>query len=783
MLVRDAQRNLTVTVTLVVLVALSVTLAAASAGLLARLAGASDRLMEQADSPHLVQMHAGELDTGTIDAWVAGRNDVAAHQTMLLLGIDGADLAFNGQPQTGNIQQNSLVVPAMQRDLLLRVDNQPLGAVDPGEIWLPVIYRIESDLAVGDTVTISATGGFALELQVAGFVRDSIMNTAIASSKRLAVSQEDLEAVAAHTGTPEYLVEFWLADRGLPTGELARDYQDAGLPRSGPLVDSSTFRLFNMISEGMTAGVVILASVLLMVVGLLCLRLSFITAVREDYREIGILRAIGVPPSRISRVYLVKYAAVAALACLLGLLGGWALAPELSRSLTAYMGTTSGPAVWLAPALTALGVATLVTLFVLVLLRRLGRGTAMDALRTGTTGSMPRGPRLRLRNSRGLPTNVRLGLMDLIRRSGAHMLLFLVFAVSAFIVVVPAAAATTIHSEDFITYMGIGTSDVRLDIPQGAESTQLFTRVVEELPERGDVERFVANTTTRLEVPDAEGSAVSLYVENGDHTTLPVTYAEGRAPQDSSEIALSLLTLAQSGRSVGDSLPVAVADGKVGLRIVGSYQDITYGGRTAKVMLDVTGDEVMWHVVVIDLAPGVDSVAAAHEMVQAWPGLRAADVGEYRAQMLGPIAEQVTRASVLSTVAAIGLAVLMTTMFLRMLLAGDASQIAIQRALGNTDGGIRTQYLTRILLVLLAGIPAGVLAAVTLGEGMFNLMFEGLFGGFEYLFRGTSQISFAINGWLTWLALPLAMFTAVAVAVRVGSRGIDRLGTNALPTF
>jgi hypothetical protein len=32
------------------------------------------------------------------------------HLTMLMLGIDRANLVFDGKPQTANIQQNSLVV-------------------------------------------------------------------------------------------------------------------------------------------------------------------------------------------------------------------------------------------------------------------------------------------------------------------------------------------------------------------------------------------------------------------------------------------------------------------------------------------------------------------------------------------------------------------------------------------------------------------------------------------------------------------------------------------------
>ena len=224
MIARDFARNRAVTMVLVVLMMLSVLLAAASAGTLGRLTGASNSLMTQADAPHVVQVHAGSYDQQEVDRWAAERPEVAHHQAMLMLGIDGAELFFNGVPQTTNIQQNALVVPNREGDLLLDLDNQPITEVAPGTMLLPVMYEVEAGMRVGDSVTISAADGFDKEFTVAGFARDSIMNPAIASSKRLAVSPADLEAVRAHTGNVEHLVEFWLHDPDTQTASFSKAY-------------------------------------------------------------------------------------------------------------------------------------------------------------------------------------------------------------------------------------------------------------------------------------------------------------------------------------------------------------------------------------------------------------------------------------------------------------------------------------------------------------------------------------------------------------------------------
>ncbi|MDZ7708475.1 MAG: FtsX-like permease family protein [Trueperaceae bacterium] len=172
----------------------------------------------------------------------------------------------------------------------------------------------------------------------------------------------------------------------------------------------------------------------------------------------------------------------------------------------------------------------------------------------------------------------------------------------------------------------------------------------------------------------------------------------------------------------------------------------------------------------------------AREYSERFDAAAVADIDQWQVQTLGPIAEQVTVAAVVSAVSAVALAVLMTALFARMLLARDAGQIAIQRAIGADDAGLRTQYLTRMALVLVLGVVAGTVAANTLGEGLFNLMFEGIFGGFEMLFQGTSRIDLVVDPLLAYLALPAALLVAVGLATSASARSISDASISSLAT-
>lgn len=69
-----------------------------------------------------------------------------------------------------------------------------------------------------------------------------------------------------------------------------------------------------------------------------------------------------------------------------------------------------------------------------------------------------------------------------------------------------------------------------------------------------------------------------------------------------------------------------------------------------------------------------------------------------------------------------------------------------------------------MLLSLLLGLGIGAALSLTAGQGLFNLLIEGMFGGMEHLFQGTSRIDLVIDPLVTGLAMPLLLGTVAALA-------------------
>ena len=138
---------------------------------------------------------------------------------------------------------------------------------------------------------------------------------------------------------------------------------------------------------------------------------------------------------------------------------------------------------------------------------------------------------------------------------------------------------------------------------------------------------------------------------------------------------------------MGDEVVVKVGGTEKTLKVSGIYQDITNGGKTAKAhtSLGVNEEAVLWYIVYMDVAHGVDKQEKMDYYQNAYDSAQVNDIKEYTGQTLGNIIDQMSTVVIGGIVIALIIVVLITALFLRMLLSKDMSQIAIMRSVGLTS--------------------------------------------------------------------------------------------------
>ena len=220
-------------------------------------------------------------------------------------------------------------------DYLLGMENEILKPKD-GEIYVPVCYQKEYDVNVGDTADICGK-----TFVVAGFLRDSQMNSMLASSKRFLVSKADFEMMKEH-GSMEYLIEYRL-NANADISEFASMYASEKLPANGPAITYPLIKMLSALSDGIMIGILLLVSVLVVVIALLCIRFTLLAKLEEDKKETGVLLALGTPLRDVKKMYLFKYLFLACIGAMIGMMLTYGIKGKMLSEIKASFGIATAP--------------------------------------------------------------------------------------------------------------------------------------------------------------------------------------------------------------------------------------------------------------------------------------------------------------------------------------------------------------------------------------------------------------------------------------------------------
>lgn len=726
----DVRQNKLLSAATVFFMAVSAMMLALTALLFSSLLGSVNGLMEQAQAPDLVQMHTGALDEQEIAQFVGEWKEIDQWQICRFLNLDNSEVTLGGHSLLDSTQDNGLCIQSERFDYLLDMDSNRPGVL-PGQVYVPVCYRARYDLNIGDTMRIGSE-----ELTVAGFARDAQMNSMMASSKRFLVSEWDYERMKP-CGEEECLIEFLLKD-GADTGTVSTAYTRRGLPADGPAITKPLIRMMNALSDGTTIFVIFLVAVVVLLVALLCIRFILSIRMERDKREVGMLKALGIGRGEIRRLYFSKYILFSACGGLLGLGVSAILQGPLEQQIRELYGASDTSAQAAMYALCAVVVVEAVIL--LSIWRNLKKTDRLSAL----AALFP----VREQNQNGC----------------RYLLISFVAAACAFLMLLPQNLYSTLSSPTFITYMGIGNADIRMDIRQGADISLTTAQLAADLERDEQVERYAVLQTGSLPAVLSDGATCNLTVEMGDHTVFPVRYSEGMPPVMDNEIALSSLNAKELGLSVGDTLPLRINGVETLYSVCGIYSDITNGGKTAKITSRTNNSPVIWSVLYVSLK---DRSASARWM-ESYGQARAdvTDIEDYVQDTYGPTLAQLCLASRGAALIAALVAFVVTMLFLRLIVERNRDTISLQKALGFTSGEIGRAYCLRGFLFAAAGVISGLALGTLLGESLCGIVLKSF---------GADNFRFIISWNRLLVGIPAIILGTTMFAVLMGTAEVQRI--------
>lgn len=712
-------------------VAISVAMISLTALLFTNLTGAIDHLMEKAKTPDYLQMHTGEINADEIKEFALSRPEVTDYQIIKFLNLENSILMLGEQSLLDSTQDNGISVQGDGFDFMMDLNNE-LPKVKPGEVFVPVCYESLYHVKIGDDMGIGDR-----KLKVAGFIRDSQMNSMMASSKRFLVCEEDYERLKS-LGSEEYLIEFLFAEDA-DSNAFKTAYENANLPMNGTTITRPLIKMMNTLSDGIMIMIILMISALVLLISLVCIRFMLLTRVAAEAGEVGIMKAIGISGKDIKNMFLRRYNPLVLAGAGLGVVISIAAFGPLSAQMQKLYGVSAnGFSKFFYAALSAVFIGAIIVFFVLRILKKLNEMTALKAL----TGNTEEG-----------------------KKKNNKLCIVLVLAIAVFLMVIPSNLYSTLSSPEFVTYMGIGDGEIRMDMRQGEEAGVDFEKIGKRLSEDSDVKEYALYQTNSIPVKLCDGTTMNMLMEQGDHRKFPVTYRKGYAPAREGEAALSYLLSEELGLYPGDEIFVKIAGEYETCKITGIYSDITNGGKTAKLFAKHLDNEenVMWRIAYVTLTEEanrrdfMDQYAAM--------GAEVVDIVSRIRGTYGPTLSQVRLASVLVKMVSFAIILLVIMMFVRMMIANQRNRISIKKAMGFRDMDIKKSFRKSCLPYILAGIIIGTISGCTLGERICGAALKSL---------GAVGFQFSLNMWSVTINILLGGFAAI-LAVYLGSNGIKNI--------
>lgn len=487
---------------------------------------------------------------------------------------------------------------------------------------------------------------------------------------------------------------------------------------------------------------------------MLCLRFALLAKLEEEYKELTVLKAIGLPLKKLKQLFLAKYLLLALLSSILGFLLSFAIRIPLSRNMKAFFGTPPSESI-------EIGVSLLLSMLVFFILSAHMRSLATRIKKPMFGNSIKKGaPRFLAL----LPRPLHLAFADLFSRRKTYSTMALIFVLSVFILSLPMTIYTTLSDQSFVNYMGIGSYDVRMDAAMLEGREEESEALLEELSKDQAVARFERFEGRLLDYKNEDGELEKLWVYFGEHKSFPIQYVDGREPRNEGELALSKLKADEMKKSSGDAL-ILMADGKErAVRITGIYSDLTNGGKSAKAIFPIEAPASRL-LIPVELKPGASAVSFVEHYRSRYPFAKCSDTESYLAQIFGNTIRLIRSITWVAISASLLLIFCIVSLFVRMIFKKDLGENALLKALGFTNRQIRNQYFIKISVLLAVGLGLGILLSLSFGETLASWLLSLI---------GVHGIRFLIDPVFTYFMIPVLLLISAGIGVRFGCAGLEQ---------
>lgn len=784
---KDLKRKRTMNIILFLFITMAAAFLASSVSNLITITGAVDHLLDTAKTPDFLTIMLSEGEGTPVEEFLKNCEYVTEYEAIdiyILLDGDIEIVKCAKEPDKHKYDRGNLVcVEPVPHNFLKAFDmeGEPL-TLNPGEIALPKLQAESNNLQSGDRLKITC-GSREMEFTVKSVVKDPVFGTNLMGFKRLFITPEDYEYLTGegeHVHTMIYTVNY------RDEKAFLKEYKKNNFQAISS-VDKALVKMC-YVFDMLIAGILIVVSICLILISFLILRFTIVFTLQEDYKEIGIMKAIGIRDISIKGIYLLKYLAIAFLGAAAGFFISFPfenvlLTIAMQNLIADDMQKKAGVNL-----LCAVAIVMIVILFCYCSTGKVKRFTAMEAIRSGSNGERYAVKSLiKLHRRKRMNTSFYLACNDVAAHPKRYLVLAMIFCIGTLLILLPLKAVHTLKDKSIIRTFNVQSSSVFIDTGKlekymTDENNELLTadlkEIKQELKKNGLTAEVWAETNYRVscygEEPEENVSYFTMQQvgkEEDDYDVL-----EGKVPVLPNEVMITEKTAEELSVGIGDSIFYQYEDKTEEFIITGTYQSMMNMGngfrigKNAKMHAPLSG--------VFDIQAKIESDLSDEEIKEKiqeiFPEYQIETSREWMEVMIGDISGALDRLELFILGIVLGINVLITMLTMKTLITRERGEIAMLKSIGFSDRSIKGWQSIRILIVLCFSILSGTLLSAPLAKVTIAPLFA---------IMGATSIELITKPMEVYVVYPLILLMITGIAAYLCASQIKKVDLKEINTL
>lgn len=646
--------------------------------------------------------------------------------------------------------------------------NQEITCMDDGTIYIcRKILNDNKNIKTGDTIYLITENGYRKEFKIAGFVKDAFLGAEMVGANRFIVSRHDYEEVREKSGLlAGKLFSVWTSDLGSFTNELNKSSFNMVFD-----VDQKEIKTC-YIMDMIMAVILLLVSVCLIVISVLMLRFTIIFTINEDYKEIGIMKAIGMKDSSIRSLYMGKYLLISFVGAAIGFAAGIFISGVLMEKVAANIVIETSDKNIIFQMFSSLVLVIIVALFAYLTTGKIKHFTPMDAIRSGSNGERFSKKGFFNLSGFGKRPTAFMAVNDVVSEWKKYIVLLLTNVAGIWMVIMLINTINTLSSDKIIDWFSM--QDCDFYVSDGGTITELLsygdrqvledylTDLKEALEKDGvEVENSFIEVMFRFNIRFGENVYSSSAYQGIGADTDDYMYTKGTAPKYKNEVAITHLVSERTGAGIGDTVYIMNGDKEEPFIVTAIFQSMNNMGEGIRFSenadLNYTALAGAFGVQFIlkDELSEEDLIKIEDILRKIYPDAEILTAKEYIGTMIGGITEQLAGFKILILAVVIIINILVVVLMQKLFLIRERGEMGLLKAIGFKNSSIIGWQTKRIMIVLFAGILIGTLTATP---------FSQITSGEIFKIMGASKIEFVINPFEVYFIYPVMIFVATVFA-------------------